>query len=341
VAGKQNETCTEMLEHIGDLNQLMSCQNYILSGGMQEGVRAIEIKNGGNLSATILPGRCMDIYQVHYKGKNTNYIAPCGIVAPEYYESQGTKWLRNFFVGLLTTCGLQHFGSPKVIDGEDHGLHGRISNTPAENIRIDRLIKNSKPAIKIEGTMREARLFGENLTLKRQMEFSYNKDKIVLKDTITNHGYDNRQFLYALHLNFGYPLLDAETRLIIESEQVTSRDDHAAKYVATWQKIEAPSYPYQERCYFHKLARDLQGMSGYTLFNDKLGLGVKVSYKHDDLPFFCEWKMLGKGEYVLGLEPMNVFLDGPKLNEEGCMAPILAPGADMVYEVEIEFIDKI
>jgi galactose mutarotase-like enzyme len=51
--------------------------------------------------------------------------------------------------------------------------------------------------------------------------------------------------------------------------------------------------------------------------------------------------MLGKGEYVLGLEPMNVFLDGPKLNEEGCMAPILAPGADMTYEVEIEFIDKI
>lgn len=335
------KTYQEMLQYIGDPDQLISYKESKLTGGFQDGVNAIEVKNGGNLSATILPGRCMDLYQVHYKGKNVSYIAPCGIVAPEYYDAQGTRWLRNFFVGLLTTCGLQHLGSPKIINGEELGLHGRISNTPAENVKYQRGLSNDKPAVSIEGTMREGRIFGENLTLHRKLDFVYEQDEIVLTDTITNHGFGNQQFIYALHLNYGYPLLDEGTRMILDSEEVTPRDENAAKYLDTWQNIEAPGYPYPERCYFHKIAQDSEGMSQYTLFNDKLNIGINVKYRHEDLPYFCEWKMLGKGEYVLGLEPMNIFLDGPKLNEEGCPAPVLAPGESKTYKVVISFVDKI
>lgn len=335
-------TYQEKLEYIGDLNQLMSVRESVLSGGFQDGVRVVEVDNGGNLSATVLPGRCMDIYQVRYKGKNMNYLAPCGIVAPEYYDAQGMRWLRNFFVGQLTTCGLQHFGSPRLTpEGEELGLHGRISNTPAEDVRLTRGIHGENPNLTLEGTMREARLFGENLTLHRELEFEYERDTIKMRDTITNHGFGPRQVLYALHLNYGYPLLEEGTKLILDSEEVTPREENAAKYLDTWQQIEAPQYPYPERCYFHKLRQDAEGMTGYTLFNEKRSIGVRVKYHASDFPFFCQWKMLGKGEYVMGLEPLNVALDGPKLNEEGCAAPVLAPGESKVYEVELSFIDQL
>ncbi len=334
-------TYQNKLEYVGDLDQLMSLKEGTLSGGFQKGVQVVEIHNGGNLAATILPGRCMDLYQVRYKGKNMNYIAPCGIVAPEYYDARGTQWLRNFFVGLLTTCGLQHLGGPKVINGEELGLHGRIANAPAENVKYDRGVHGENPTITVEGTMRESRIFGENLTLHRKMQFEYENDSILLTDTITNHGFGDRQFVYALHLNYGYPLLEEGTELIFDTLETAPREENAAKYLDTWKQVEPPQYPYPERCYFHKIKKDENGMCQYTIFNQKRKIGVNVRYSGNDLPFFCQWKMLGKGEYVMGLEPMNAFLDGPKVGEPRCEAPILAAGESKIYEVKLNFIDKI
>lgn len=336
------KTYKEKLEYIGDLDQLISVKESMLVGGFQDGVRMMEVANGGNLSATILPSRCMDLYQVRYKGKNLNYLAPCGIVAPQYYDAQGTRWLRSFFVGMLTTCGLQHFGSPMLKeDGEELGQHGRIANAPAENVMYTRGVNGENPTLILEGTMREARLFGENLTLHRKLEFVYGSDSIVLTDTVTNYSFGDTQFVYALHLNYGYPLLEEGTRLEIDSLETIPRNEVAAQYLDTWKEVEAPQYPYPERCYFHKIRQDENGMSEYTIFNEKRSIGVNIQYDGNDLPFFCEWKMLGKGEYVLGLEPMNVFLDGPKVGQEGCTAPVLGPGESKVYKVRMNFIDKL
>ncbi|MGI6055576.1 MAG: aldose 1-epimerase family protein [Bilifractor sp.] len=329
-------------EYIGSEDQLISYSEGFLSGGGQEGVHFMQIQNGGNLSVSVLPGRCMDIYQVRYKGQNMNYLAPCGIRSGQYYDARGDFWLRNFFVGQLTTLGLQHFGPATETAGEVRGLHGRIANTAAENVTYTRFVKeNGIPALSVEGTMREARIFGENLTLSRKLTFCYKEDSIYLNDTITNHGFGERQVLYALHLNYGYPLLEEGMKIFIDTDKVTPRTEEAAKYIKTWDKIEKPSYPYSERCYFHKLKKNKDGTTGYTIFNEKRKIGVKVTYQAKDFPFFCEWKMLGKGEYVLGLEPMNAFLDGPKLEEEGCAAPILGPFESREYKLKIQYIDNI
>ena len=336
------KTYREMLEYVGDQDQLISLKEARLIGGFQDGVRVMEVANGGNLSATILPDRCMNLYQVRYKGKNLNYISPSGIHAPAYYDARGNMWLRSFYVGMLTTCGLQNLGIPLVTEeGEQQGLHGRIDNTPAENVKYERGVSGEKPTLSIEGTMREALIFGENLSMLRRLEFEYGTDSIVLTDTITNHGFGERQFVYALHLNYGYPLLDEGTKLIFDAEESVPRTDHAAAYFDTWRQVEAPGYPYPERCYLHRIARDAGGMAQYTIFNEELGIGVNVQYNGEDLPYFCQWKMLGKGEYAMGLEPMNAEIDGPKCGEEGCRAPVLGPGESKVYRVRLNFIDRI
>jgi len=56
--------------------------------------------------------------------------------------------------------------------GESFGVHGRISNTPAEEVcaRVD--WSDDVPVLTITGRMREARLFGENLVLERNIRFT-------------------------------------------------------------------------------------------------------------------------------------------------------------------------
>ncbi len=336
------ENVEKLLEYIGDPNQLLSVQESVLSGGTQEGVRTVQVHNGGNLSVVVLPDRCMDLYQVRYKGLNLNYLAPCGIVAPSYYDAQGSNWLRSFFVGMLTTMGLQHIGGAAVGgDGEVRGLHGRIANAPAQGFRYDRRFDADGMVLTMEGTMREARLFGENLTLHRKLTFAHERDSLILEDTITNHGFDDRQVLYGLHLNYGYPLLEEGSQVIIDSEEVTASTAIAQEHIDTWSQVEAPAFPYPERCYHHKIRKAEDGTAQYILFNPKRNIGVRVRFDGNKLPFFCQWKMLGKGEYVMGLEPTNTGLSEPKFAQPGCPAPVLAHGESLTYRVVIDFIDSL
>ena len=330
-----------LFAYIGEPDQLMSVRDARLLDGRQDGVRMIQVDNGGALECTLLPGRAMDLYQVRYKGANLNYIAPCGITAPAYYDARGTEWLRGFYVGFLTTCGLQHIGSPAEIAGESRGLHGREANCPAEDVRVTRSRTADSMSLTVEGSMREARIFGENLRLRRTYAFSYGEDAFTLTDTVTNCGFGARPFLLSYHINFGYPLLCKDTKIVLDSLGVEPRDAHAEEEMEHWREIEPPAYPYQECCYFHELAQDAQGQSGYTVYNPVRRIGVRVSWNHADLPYFCQWKMLGKGEYVLGMEPLNAPLDGKKIGEEGCLAPILQPGESKTYSLHFSFIEEL
>ena len=69
--------------------------------------------------------------------------------------------------------------------------------------------------------------------------------------------------------------------------------------------------------------------------------GALAFGNHADLPYFCQWKMLGKGEDVLGMEPLNAPLDGKKIGEEGCLAPILQPGESKTYSLHFSFIEEL
>lgn len=331
----------DYLEYIGNKNQLISLTEGVLTDGETNGVNFFHVENGGNLSITVLPDRGMDIYQVHYKGKNMNYIAPQGIRNSLSYDEHNRNFLRNFFVGQLTTVGLQNIGVEKEIDGMEQGLHGRINNTRAENVFYQRGIDDGKDYLIIQGTMKEARIFGENLALHRFIRINYEEDKIFIKDIVTNNGYVKRQFALLYHLNYGYPLLDSDTKIIVESEENLPRTEEAKKYLSSWDKIEVPTYPYEERCYFHKIKKDEKGMCKYIVWNPSKTIGAKVEYSGNDLPYFCEWKMLGKGEYVLGMEPMNTYLDGPAVGAKGCKAPILEPGESKEYDIIISYIDKL
>lgn len=60
-------------------------------------------------------------------------------------------------------------GSPCQDNGEHFGLHGRISNTPAEEVYSGTRWIDGKPVLMISGRMREANFFGENVILDREI----------------------------------------------------------------------------------------------------------------------------------------------------------------------------
>lgn len=331
----------EAYEKIGHPDQLMSYKEGVLTDGAGEGVRFVQVENGGNLSACIVPDRGMDLFQVRYKGKNMGYIAPCGIRSNHDYDGMDDHFLYNWFVGQLTTMGLGNIGTAKRAYGEMQGLHGCQNNTAAENYSYERHISEEGMALTVKGTMREGGIFKGSLKRTREIRFWEGKDEIVVRDTVTNTGFLPREFALLYHINFGYPLLDAGTRVLLDTKKVTPRTEEAARFADTWNRIEEPAVPYPERCYFHEVKSGRDGKSEYTIFNSRLGIGVRVTYPHDLLPYFCEWKMLGKGEYVLGMEPMNMPLDGPAPGEDGSQAPCLNAGESRTYEIVLDYVDHL
>lgn len=331
----------EKLKYIGNKNQLFTVKNYIMTDGKSHGVRAIDVDNGKGLFLTILLDRCLDIYQLKYKGVNYNYISPTGAVHPGYYDNRGIEFLRNFFAGFLTTCGLATICSPSEdFVGETSmtellGLHGRISNTPAERVcvNIDENTTDGEPDIVITAVMTEARLFGDKYALEREIKISTGGNRFEIRDKVKNIGFSKSPHMILYHLNYGYPFLSEEIQINLPSLEVVPVDDHAAKDLDKWAVFPAPKHNMQEQCYYHKLKKDANGYSGYSLFNPSIGTGIKVEYDAKPLDYFIQWKMPGESDYVLGLEPGNCHGGGRKKAREDGSLKFLEAQEEVAYHL--------
>jgi hypothetical protein len=330
---------SEKKRYVGNLAQLAEAKEYRLCGGRAEGIRAVDVKNGEGLDFTVIADRCMDISQLSYKGYNFCFISPCGVVAPQYYDNRGIEFLRSFTAGFLTTCGLTAAGSPCTDDGQELGLHGRISNIPAENFSCATQIIEDNPAIRIKGTMKQARLFGENLTLTREIVCGGGINRIEIIDEIENSGYQQAPFMMIYHFNLGYPLLDENAVILIPAKSTIPRNEHAASALDQCMSFQNPQDDFEEMCYYHDLACDSKGQTVVGLYNTALRLGVKIRFDKNILDHFIEWKMMAPGEYVLGLEPSNCHADGRDVERHEGRLRFINAGEKKTIKFVIEIID--
>lgn len=160
-------TKDQLLELVGDISQIAYARHSKLVGGYKDGTDIIDFKTGSGLSFTVVPGRAMDISSADYNGKSLAWKSGAGEINSSYYNENGIEWLRSFSGGLVTTCGLTYLGAPCEDEGTSLGLHGRISNTPAENISITTWWDGNDYFLSASGKMKEYRVFGENMVLRR------------------------------------------------------------------------------------------------------------------------------------------------------------------------------
>ena len=325
-----------MNPYIGHESQLYGVEEHRLVGGKGDGIRLLQVKNGQGLEFTVSCDRGADISRLSWKGINMGYFALCGYVAPSFYDDKGTGFLKSFTAGFLTTCGLAAVGSPCTDMGEELPLHGSINNTPADRIWWE----SDDAEIRIHAVVRDETLFSHKLVLHRLIRCSLNDPEIVIEDTVENAGDQEYPAMLLYHMNMGYPLLSETAELKISSDRVIPRNEHAAEGLAEWNRIIPPQAGFEEQCYFHEFD-PVDGEAFASLYNPQAGVGLKISFDPQNLPFFTEWKMMGVRDYVLGLEPGTCHPDGrDKMREQGKLT-VLQPGEKVTYWVKVSMLSDI
>lgn len=323
-----------MKNYVGNSLQISGAEQYVLQNGKGDGMKFLYVRNGLGLECWISLDRAGDVSRLNFGGDNFGYFAPCGYVAPQFYDGNGAGFLKSFTAGFFTTCGLSAVGSPCIDDGEELPLHGTISNIPASLNGIE----ETQEGITIKLTVKDARIFGRKLVMKRVYTFSYTENTFTVSDTVTNEADIKTPYMIMYHCNMGYPLLSENSIVKIPNNNMTPRDEEAAKYADSALNMEKPQAEFKERCYYYDV-KEKNGYSDVGIFSPEIQKGLIISYDKTSLPCFVEWKMMGKTDYVLGLEPANCTPDGRDVMRQKGMLQFLNPEESKTTTLSFKFED--
>lgn len=327
----------ELQKRVGRMEQIAGIVPSLSDDGPGRGTRYSHVYTGSGLCFDVITDRALDIAACSYKGTPLAWLSPSGWMHPAYYEAGGLGWLRSFQGGLCTTCGLDQIGAPSVDGDEAFGLHGRISNSPAEQVGYRAWWDGDRYRLEISGQVRQARLFGENLALNRRISTELGSNAILIEDTVTNLGFSPQPHLILYHCNLGFPLVSEQTRLMVDVEDTIPRDADAVVGLEQWSEFQAPTAGYSEQVFRHVPRADDEGKVSVRIENHALGLGIRINFFKQQLPHLLEWKMMGQGAYVLGIEPTNsAVIEGRAVARAQDDLPHLAPGESQSYQLEFE-----
>ena len=324
-----------MKDYIGNPLQIKGVEQYVLQNGKGNGMHFLNIRNGLGLEIWISLDRAGDVSRVNFKGDNIGYFAPCGYVAPQYYDNRGTGFLKSFTAGFFTTCGLSAVGSPCIDDGEELPLHGTISHIPSEICAIEETEKELIIKLRIRDTV----LFGRKLVMNRVYTISYTENVFTVNDTVTNEADAQSPYMIMYHCNMGYPLLNENSLVKIPNNAVQARNEHARKYIDSALQMEKPQSCYEERCYYYDV-KENDNIAKVGIFSSNINKGLIMEYDKKALPCFTEWKMMGKTDYVLGLEPGNCTPDGRNVLRENNTLKFLQPDQSATTTIKFTFINE-
>jgi len=332
-------TRQELLDHVGDIQQVAGVRHLKLSEGRGAGLEIAEFRTGTGLNFDVCLSRALDISRAEYRGQALAWRSSTGDVAPTYYEPEGRGWLRSFSGGLVKTCGLTNVGAACTDKGEKLGMHGRIGNLPAENIWVDGTWDGDDYLMWAQGKTRETAVFGENLLLTRRVTARLGESRIWIDDLVENEGSATNEFMFLYHINLGFPVVAEGAKLLAPKGTVVPRDADAEEGKELYASFHAPQGGYREKVYYHDLQPDAQGYVTVAVVNPQhnngQGLGVYVRYKKEQLPQLIQWKMMDKRTYVVGLEPANCLVEGRDKERERGTLQFLAPGESQRFQMEI------
>ncbi len=308
----RNLSKQEFLRYAGGVSQVGGIESGELSEGTSRGVRTVTVKTAGGLEYVIVPDCGMNIASCSYKGVPICWRSGTGSTNSGLYDPQLSGWLRSFNGGLLVTCGLSQIGAACVDEGVAYGLHGRISNTPAE---VDSVLGEwigDRYRMVFRGTVRESMALGQRFVLRRNITSWLDEARIEVEDVITNESWYDFPLLTSYHINFGYPFITEDAKVQFFNH-ASPEYYNEASYERGFDGItscDKPTSGFAEQIYL----QNLDAEDGFREFNVSnkvvdLSLSVKVTYS-ENLNHLIHWRQFGEGDYVLGFEPANTTIRG-------------------------------
>ncbi|MCF7853598.1 MAG: aldose 1-epimerase family protein [Candidatus Pacebacteria bacterium] len=328
-------TRRELERYTGRLDQIAGIRLGQLMDGREQGVRTADVRNGGGLTFTVLLDRGMDIGAADYQGTPLAFLTAGAFGHPAYFSEHGTEWLRNWGGGLVTGCGLRNVGGPSHDNNGDLPMHGRLSNLPAQNIRTAREWTGDDCILVVEGEIPQTQMFGENLHLTRRVTTVVGSSQLTITDHVRNAGFRPEPVFILYHTNWGYPLISESAHLECSSETTAPRDDIAADGQEEWMNLQPPTRSYEEKVYYHEVSPQADGQAMARIVNPELNLAATIRWRTAELPYLTQWKMMGEGEYVLGIEPANCHVEGHAEEMKGTPHCVLAPGESREFTISI------
>lgn len=330
-------TREELRRRTGRVEQLLGAELVERSDGSERGVRCVRLRSGA-IELEVVVDRALDLAQATVGGVPVAWMSPTGLAAPGLAVPSGWGPFRTFFGGLLTTCGLEHTLGPATDDAthfrypgqatHDFPLHGRLSVTPGRLLGYG--VDWERECVFCRGDVRQAHVFGESLTLEREIRIGLGGATIELDDIVRNDGFAPTPHMILYHVNVGWPVLGEHAEVVagVGEPRVTT----PAAVGADWRAVDPPSFPFEEQVWEHTPRPDAGGLGRAAILNGDIGdgrpLGVELAWSHDTLPRLFQWRVMSDQNYVIGLEPGNLPIEGrARAREEGTLV-ILEPGEE-------------
>lgn len=331
-------TRRELEARVGRLEQVGGVRRLSWTEGMEAGTEHVQVRTGAGLSYYVSLSRGLDISLAEFRGAPISWQSANGDAHPAYYDASGVEWLRTAAGGLLLTCGLTQAGSPNVDRGQPLGLHGRAHHTPARHVAVTGAWHGDEYEMTVRGVVEETCIFGEQLRLIREIRSRLGDNRISIRDTVENFGFQPCPHMMLYHFNFGYPLLNEATRIALPTAGVRGRDaDTPLEGYTSWQ---APDPAYAERVYYHQVQAGEDGWAAATIETPTFpgtsrGVRARLAWSTEHLPRLVQWHMPGAGSHVLGIEPANCHVGGRADERARGTLVMLEPGRSIDYELEL------
>lgn len=307
---------------VGNFSQVFGVELVVQQNGLERGNRVLLFRTGSGLSFEVQVDRAMDLGRMNYMGVPIGWDSPTGFRSPTLHEfnaEDGFSWARSFS-GMMNSCGLDHIHGPETDTAEhfhhppraniSHTLHSRIAYTPANLIGYGIRWEGERATLHATGEIRQAAVFGENFVLERMIEVEVGTSRVVYQDTVRNLSFNTVPHAYLWHINLGWPLVDAGSRLASRIERTTwslreSEADERGPRVQT-----GPRVPATQQVFDHTVTLEADGTARSAMINDHFahpagatGLALEIAYDGRTMPALFQWQFFQAGNYVVALEP--------------------------------------
>ena len=323
----------KLYQYAGNLNQIMGARRMRIEGGTAGDMLITEVKTGSGLEFSVLEDKCLDIYDLRYKGINLAYFCKNGLVHGERASVIPGEFMKLFTGGGLFTCGLMNvMAHCEDVDGTQFQKHGAAQHRQAEQVYVRQGFDADDYKIELGGKVTETKVLGYHLQLSRRIETQGFSNTVTIFDRIENLDGEPEGVQICYHMNLGYPFIDKGSYAIFPKgnrvEPLTRSVDLSENYGI----MPEPVVNGVEQVSINRMPIDAYGFNRVLVVNDSLGLGVLVECRQDTLPAVCFWKCPRAGDYVMGIEPTNA-LNGDRVTaKKNGTLDMIAPYGHMDFE---------